>query len=148
MSQNSQEKLRLSLAAPAASGLLLPSDLSLKVPMSITGRRQTELDAAVNEIGKNVTGIQGDVKSGRPRSALRHDRTKARSLGCGLCYWRWTTSRSDRSPKNTLTKHSTPMSGLHCAEGTATDARGCYHHPECLNCFYRWHSSLQRVWRD
>jgi len=28
----------------------------------ITGRRQTELDAAVNEIGKNVTGIQGDVQ--------------------------------------------------------------------------------------
>jgi NAD(P)-dependent dehydrogenase (short-subunit alcohol dehydrogenase family) len=29
----------------------------------ITGRRQTELDAAVNEIGKNGTGIQGDVSN-------------------------------------------------------------------------------------
>src|SRR5579862_284617 len=27
----------------------------------ITGRRQTELDAAVKEIGNNVTGVQGDV---------------------------------------------------------------------------------------
>jgi len=27
----------------------------------ITGRRQSELDAAVKEIGQNVTGIQGDV---------------------------------------------------------------------------------------
>lgn len=27
----------------------------------ITGRRQNELDAAVKEIGKNVTGVQGDV---------------------------------------------------------------------------------------
>ena len=27
----------------------------------ITGRRQNELDAAVSEIGKNVSGIQGDV---------------------------------------------------------------------------------------
>jgi len=27
----------------------------------ITGRRQTELDAAVKEIGKSVTGVQGDV---------------------------------------------------------------------------------------
>src|SRR6185369_5124493 len=27
----------------------------------ITGRRQTELDAAVDEIGNNVTGVQGDV---------------------------------------------------------------------------------------
>ncbi|PSB44803.1 oxidoreductase [Cyanosarcina cf. burmensis CCALA 770] len=29
----------------------------------ITGRRQTELDAAINEIGKNVTGIQGNVSN-------------------------------------------------------------------------------------
>ncbi|WP_404788323.1 SDR family oxidoreductase [Altericista sp. CCNU0014] len=29
----------------------------------ITGRRQTELDAAVDEIGKNVMGIQGDVSN-------------------------------------------------------------------------------------
>jgi NAD(P)-dependent dehydrogenase (short-subunit alcohol dehydrogenase family) len=29
----------------------------------ITGRRQAELDAAVKEIGANVTGLQGDVRS-------------------------------------------------------------------------------------
>src|SRR5712692_8280796 len=29
----------------------------------ITGRRQSELDAAVMQIGKNVTGVQGDVSS-------------------------------------------------------------------------------------
>jgi NAD(P)-dependent dehydrogenase (short-subunit alcohol dehydrogenase family) len=29
----------------------------------ITGRRQTELDAAVKEIGENVTGVQGDVSN-------------------------------------------------------------------------------------
>jgi NAD(P)-dependent dehydrogenase (short-subunit alcohol dehydrogenase family) len=29
----------------------------------IAGRRQTELDAAIDEIGKNVTGIQGDVSN-------------------------------------------------------------------------------------
>src|SRR2546425_8143428 len=27
----------------------------------ITGRRKSELDAAVEEIGRNVTGVQGDV---------------------------------------------------------------------------------------
>jgi NAD(P)-dependent dehydrogenase (short-subunit alcohol dehydrogenase family) len=27
----------------------------------VTGRRQSELDVAVNEIGRNVTGVQGDV---------------------------------------------------------------------------------------
>src|SRR5215469_3573451 len=29
----------------------------------ITGRRQSELNAAVNQIGKNVTGVQGDVSN-------------------------------------------------------------------------------------
>ena len=29
----------------------------------ITGRRQSELDAAVNQIGKNVSGVQGDVSN-------------------------------------------------------------------------------------
>jgi NAD(P)-dependent dehydrogenase (short-subunit alcohol dehydrogenase family) len=29
----------------------------------ITGRRQTELDVAVRDIGKNVTGVQGDVSN-------------------------------------------------------------------------------------
>src|SRR5579864_3043034 len=29
----------------------------------ITGRRQNELDAAVKQIGRNVTGVQGDVAS-------------------------------------------------------------------------------------
>src|SRR5216684_4305569 len=29
----------------------------------ITGRRQKELDAAVREIGKNVTAVQGDVSN-------------------------------------------------------------------------------------
>ncbi len=29
----------------------------------ITGRRQGELDAAVNQIGKSVTGVQGDVSN-------------------------------------------------------------------------------------
>jgi NAD(P)-dependent dehydrogenase (short-subunit alcohol dehydrogenase family) len=27
----------------------------------VTGRRQTELDAAMSQIGQNVTGVQGDV---------------------------------------------------------------------------------------
>ncbi len=29
----------------------------------ITGRRQSELDAAVKQIGKNATGIQGDASN-------------------------------------------------------------------------------------
>jgi NAD(P)-dependent dehydrogenase (short-subunit alcohol dehydrogenase family) len=29
----------------------------------INGRRQNEVDTAVNQIGKNVTGVQGDVSN-------------------------------------------------------------------------------------
>src|SRR5215216_2148626 len=29
----------------------------------ITGRRQSELDAAVKQIGKNISGVQGDVSN-------------------------------------------------------------------------------------
>ena len=29
----------------------------------ITGRRQSEVDAAVKQIGKNITGVQGDVSN-------------------------------------------------------------------------------------
>ena len=29
----------------------------------ITGRRQSELDTAVRQIGKNVSGVQGDVSN-------------------------------------------------------------------------------------
>jgi len=81
MSQNSQEKLRLSLA-PAASGLLPKRFVAEGAYVFITGRRQTELDAAVNEIGKN--GIQSDVSIWQTSIALRHDRARARSLGCGF----------------------------------------------------------------
>ena len=31
----------------------------------ITGSRKSELDDAVKQIGKNVAGVQGDLKSGR-----------------------------------------------------------------------------------
>jgi len=83
MSQNSQEKLRLSLAAPAASACL-PSDLSLKVPMSLS-RVVVELDAAVNEIGKNVTGIQGDVSNLADLDRLYATIEQKQGHGCGLC---------------------------------------------------------------
>ena len=40
----------------------------------ITGRRDPELAAAVKEIGRNVTGVQGDVvEPCRSRSPLRTD---------------------------------------------------------------------------
>ena len=46
----------------------------------ITGRRQAELDAAVKQIGRNVTGVQGDVsEAGRSRPAVRDGEERERS---------------------------------------------------------------------
>jgi NAD(P)-dependent dehydrogenase (short-subunit alcohol dehydrogenase family) len=43
----------------------------------ITGRRERELAAAVDAIGKNVIGIQGDMaKARRSRSGLCQDQTR------------------------------------------------------------------------
>ena len=43
----------------------------------ITGRRQEMLDKAVKEIGKNVTGVQGDAgKIADLRSSVRHSQKR------------------------------------------------------------------------
>jgi len=58
--------LRLSLAAPAAS-VLTKRDFAEGAYVFITGRRQTELDAAVNEIGKTLLAFRAMSQIGGPR---------------------------------------------------------------------------------
>ena len=54
----------MSLTVLPALVLPLPSALSpLCAYVFITGRRQTELDAAVKAIGKNITGVQSDASN-------------------------------------------------------------------------------------
>jgi len=81
-------------------------------------------------------GIQGDVSNladlDRLYATIEQEQGHLdvifANAGGGIC-------STGSIPKNTLTKHSTPMSGstVHRAEGTAADARGRFHHPECLN---------------
>ena len=40
----------------------------------ITGRRQEQLDAAVKQIGRNVTGVRGDTEFYHRNRALRRSR--------------------------------------------------------------------------
>ena len=40
----------------------------------ITGRRQEQLDAAVKQIGRNVTGVRGDAEFYHRNRALRRSR--------------------------------------------------------------------------
>jgi NAD(P)-dependent dehydrogenase (short-subunit alcohol dehydrogenase family) len=59
-----KEKSRWSLAAIAALGLATAKRfVSEGAYVFVTGRRDTELAAAVKEIGHDVTGIRGDVSN-------------------------------------------------------------------------------------
>jgi hypothetical protein len=57
---------------------------------------------------------------------------------------------SEQSPKNTLTKRSTLTSkvAVHRAEGTASVARGRFHHSKRLDYYYYGYPSLQRLQCD
>ena len=78
----------------------------------ITGRRQAELDAAVKKIGKNVTGVQGDVAKMEDLDRLFATVKKEKghidilfaNAGLGEFAAAW-----ERSRKSTSTGRSTPM---------------------------------------
>lgn len=64
MSQKLSEKVALVTGGTSGIGLATAKRFVAEgAYVFITGRRQPELDAAVNEIGKNVMGIQGDVSN-------------------------------------------------------------------------------------
>src|SRR4051812_26824248 len=62
MSQKLEGKVAVITGGSSGIGLATAKQfVSEGAHVFITGRRKSELDAAVNEIGRNVTGIQGDV---------------------------------------------------------------------------------------
>lgn len=64
MSQKLSEKVALVTGGNSGIGLATAKRFVAEgAYVFITGRRQPELDAAVKEIGKNVTGIQSDVSN-------------------------------------------------------------------------------------
>jgi NAD(P)-dependent dehydrogenase (short-subunit alcohol dehydrogenase family) len=77
----------------------------------ITGRREPELTAAVKEIGKNVTAIQGDVSSLDDLDRLFAQKNERK--GSSTLFSRMPVSRSShlwrRSLRSITTRFLTPM---------------------------------------
>ena len=74
----------------------------------INGRRQSELNAAVKQIGKNISGVQGDVSNladlDRLYATVKEQKGRIDILfaNAGIGNWHhW-----GKSPKPTLTKYS------------------------------------------
>src|SRR5947208_16761729 len=75
----------------------------------ITGRREQELTAAVKEIGRNVTGVQGDVSNlgDLDRPSHKSNERKARSISCSRMRVLRNMRRSVRLPRSSMTRSST-----------------------------------------
>ena len=83
----------------------------------ITGRRQEQLDAAVKDIGHNITGVRSDVSKlddlDRLYARIKADKGRldvlfANAGGGQVAPW-------GRSPKRTSTASLPPMCGVWCS---------------------------------
>ncbi len=83
----------------------------------ITGRRQTELDAAVDAIGGGVTGVRGDVSNldDLDRLFAIVKEQQAGSMSCSPTPAVVSSLRLARSPRRTSTRHSRPTSRALCS---------------------------------
>jgi short chain dehydrogenase len=75
----------------------------------ITGRRDPELAAAVKEIGRDVTGVQGDVSTSGISIASSHKSSERRAhlISSSRMPGLRDTPPSARSPRSTMTRSST-----------------------------------------
>ena len=106
----------------------------------ITGRRKAELDAAAKEIGRNVTGVQGDVSNladlDRLFDQIKREKGKldivfanagvARYAALGAITGEFFDSIFDTNVKGVA---------FYGSEGAASAARRRIHHSECVD---RW----------
>src|SRR2546421_4838480 len=103
----------------------------------ITGRRKPELDAAVNEIGENVTGVQGDVSNladlDRLFAQIKQEKGRLDIVfaNAGVAKFAALGTITEESLRLDL-RHQCERSALHGAEGAAPPAGWRFHHPEFI----------------
>ena len=119
----------------------------------ITGRRQTELDAAVNAIGKNVMGIQSDVSNladlDRLYATIEQEQGHLDVIFANA-------GGGELIPLGSITEEhfdktfNTNVKGLLFTVQKALPLipEGASIILTASTAFYRWHSSLQRLRRD
>src|SRR5207245_6521960 len=103
----------------------------------ITGRREAELAAAVKEIGRNVTGIQGDVSNlgdlDRLFAQIKQEKGRLDIVfaNAGVAKFAALGTITEESLRLDL-RHQCERSALHGAEGAAPPAGWRFHHPEFI----------------
>ena len=132
---------RVALVTGGTSGIGLAAAKALAAEgahMYITGRRERELAAAVEEIGRNASGVRGDVsndlsviwKASMRRSAAGQTRYSLRE--CGDCQVRC-PRKHHRGAVRFDFQRQRQRGAVYGTESTSADARRCIDHSQCVS---------------
>ncbi len=106
----------------------------------ITGRRKAELDAAAKEIGRNVTGVQGDVSNladlDRLFDQIKREKGKLDIVFANAGVARYAALGAISGGVFRFDfRHQRKRRSFYGSEGAASAARRRIHHPQCVD---RW----------
>jgi NAD(P)-dependent dehydrogenase (short-subunit alcohol dehydrogenase family) len=119
----------------------------------ITGRRQSELEAAVSQIGQNVTGIQGDVSKvadlDKLYAAVKEKKGKVdivfANAGTGAFAALGQISEEHFDKQFDVKREGTPV---YSPEGAPAAATGRIDRSQRIDSLHHRQSGLQRLQRD
>src|SRR3989441_12523272 len=119
----------------------------------MTGRRQSELDAAVKQIGKNVTAVQGDVSNLADLDRL-YATVKKEKGHLDIVFANAGTS--EFAPLGSITEQhydktfDTNVKGLlfTVQKGASTFKRPQCHRSDCFDCLHQGSTRIQRLQRN
>ncbi len=118
----------------------------------ITGRRQNELDAAVKQIGKNVTAVQGDVSNladlDRLYDTVKQDKGHIDILFANAGTGEFGPPRHNhRRAFRQDIQRQRQRSTVHCTKGPTASKGWKLHHSECVHRFEYRIARAQRIQR-
>ena len=119
----------------------------------ITGRRKAELDAAVKEIGRNVTGVQGDVSNladlDRLFDQIKREKGKLDIVFANAGVARYAALGAiTRGVFRFDFRYQRKRRAFYGSEGAASAARRRIHHSQCVDGWQQRSAYIQRLLRD